>query len=63
VQVGANVQFDTAHVDQSITQSQSLESGKGDIYGSQQNQTALNIAVDSRGGSQTIVQNQSISYE
>lgn len=58
-QLAGNVQYE-ANVDQSITQTQTLRS-HDDVYGSQQGQTALNIAVQSHGGSQTVKQSQSIN--
>jgi len=61
VQVGLNVEY-KANVDQTINQTQTIDT-KGDVGGSVQNQTALNIAVESHGGSQTISQTQSITHE
>jgi hypothetical protein len=60
-QLAANVQY-KANVDQSITQSQNINS-HDDVWGPQQGQTALNVAVESHGGSQTITQSQSINLD
>jgi|SwirhisoilCB2_FD_contig_101_2202233_length_685_multi_2_in_0_out_0_2 hypothetical protein len=57
-QLAVNVQYE-AHVNQSVDQTQSLTS-HDDVIGSQQDQTAVNIAIESHGGSQTVTQNQSI---
>ena len=58
-QVAVNVQY-KANVDQSIDQTQTLTS-HDDVIGAQQDQTAVNIAIESHGGSQTVTQNQSIT--